>query len=451
MLSTFHDATLRGVAKAAERRLAYTARMRLSASSLALLACGAASAAAAAPGAVFDVRAYGAVGDGAHDDTGAVRAAFAAAASNGPSTVLFPAGYVFLTGAFNLSADLVVEVRGAVKAWPGSDGGHYWLESEVPWFGPASLLVWASFIHSEHASNITLRGGGTVDGNGAAWWACGCKGNPPPPAPPTNQSAPCSGFTRPKLVHLLYGRGLVIRDLTFMDSPMWNLRPSHFDDVYISNVTVLAPNGVACNSDGIDPDGVQNALIEDSYISVGDDAIAIKSGFNWYGRAFGRPSSNITFRRMRIGTGHGISIGSEMSANVTDVLFEDFVLDGTQTGPRIKSERGRGGVVANVTFRNITMAHVGSAFQVTEYYIDPPPPTNASATPRFYNITLEGLTYTTKPTAGAYFNGLPESIIEGVTMRNVDLGGTKEASCAYTTGACEGTVLPACPSCLAPA
>jgi len=413
-----------------------------------LLLC---AASAAAPGSVFDVRAFGAVGDGTHDDTAAVRAALAAAAANGASTVLFPAGLVFLTGAFNLSSDLVLEVQGTIRAWPTSADGHYWLQSEVPWFGPPSLIVWASFIHSEHSSNITLRGGGTVDGSGALWWACGCAGNPSPPAPPTNTSAPCNGFTRPKLVHLLYGRGLTIRDLTFTDAAMWNLRPSHFDDVHIANVTVLAPIGRACNTDGIDPDGVQNALIEDSYISVGDDAIAIKSGFNWYGRTFGRPSTNITFRNMRIGTGHGISIGSEMSANVTDILFENFVMNGTETGPRIKSERGRGGLVANVTFRNITMDHVGSAFQVTEYYIDPPPPTNESATPRFFNITLQDLTYTTKPAAGAYFDGLPESVIEGVTMRNVDLGGAAEASCAYTTGVCEGTVLPACPSCLTPA
>jgi len=213
---------------------------------------GMAAASAAAPGSLFDVRSFGAVGDGTHDDTGAVRAALAAAAAAGPSTVLFPAGFTFLTGAFNLSSDLVLEVQGTVKAWPTSEDNHFWLESEVPWFGPSDMLVWASFIHSANASNLTLRGGGVVDGNGDAWWACGCVGNPPPPAPPTNASAPCNGYTRPKLVHLLYGSGLTIRDLTFKSSPMWNLRPSHFDNVYITNVTVLAPisspNVRGCNT-----------------------------------------------------------------------------------------------------------------------------------------------------------------------------------------------------------
>ena len=85
--------------------------------------------------------------------------------------------------------------------------------------------------------------------------------------------------------------------------------------------------------------------------SVGDDAIAFKSGLNWAGRTFGRPTRNVTFRNMRIGTGHGVAIGSEMSANVTDVLFENFVCEGTSIGPRIKTQRGRGGVVRNIMFR----------------------------------------------------------------------------------------------------
>jgi hypothetical protein len=63
---------------------------------------------------------------------------------------------------------------------------------------------------------------------------------------------------------------------------------------------------------------------------------------------YGRPSYNLTFRRIRGGTGHGLSIGSEMSAGISDVLFEDIVFNGTDYGPRVKSGRGRGGYVANV-------------------------------------------------------------------------------------------------------
>jgi polygalacturonase len=404
---------------------------------LVALAAGASSAP------TFNPLDFGAVGDGVADDTAPVRAALAAAAAAGPSTVLFPAGKVFLTGAFNLSSHLVLSVSGTLLAFPASDNGHFELMPNWPFFGPTDAPIWRAFISSDGADNITVSGGGTVDGNGGVWWACDCAGGTP-------AAAPCLGAGRPHLFTPFNGTGLTVRDISFRNSPMWNLSPTWFSDVYITNVSVVAPisspNTRGCNTDGIDPVGVDGMLVEDSFVSVGDDAIAVKSGYNWFGRVFGRPSRNITFRNMRVGTGHGISVGSEMSAGVYDVLLENLVLNGTGTGPRIKSERGRGGLVANITYRNITLIDVGAAWQVTEYYINPPPPTNASATPTFRNITLEGIVAAGAMKTGAFFDGLPESVIDGVTLRDIDLRvAGKAGTCSYTRGSCEGTVLPSCP------
>jgi polygalacturonase len=206
-------------------------------------------------------------------------------------------------------------------------------------------------------------------------------------------------------------------------------------------------------ADGIDPDGVQDGVIEDSFVSVGDDAIAVKSGFDWFGYTFGRPASNITFRRMAIGTGHGVSVGSEMSAGVYNVLFQDFVLNGTELGPRVKSQRQRGGLVANVTFSNFTLIGTGGGVAVTLHYLTNPPPGNATSTPRLQNITMDRIVAVpgTGVGTGTLFYGLPESVIDGVTLRDCDLSGAKVPigpDCNWTVGACEGTVLPACPPCL---
>lgn len=81
----------------------------------------------------------------------------------------------------------------------------------------------------------------------------------------------------------------------------------------------------------------KDALVQDNDIAVGDDALCVKSGIDWLGRHFGRPSRNILLQRNKIGTGHGITIGSEMSAGVQNVTFRDHVLDGTANGIRLGS------------------------------------------------------------------------------------------------------------------
>jgi polygalacturonase len=196
-------------------------------------------------------------------------------------------------------------------------------------------------------------------------------------------------------------------------------------------------------------------LVEDTTISVGDDTIAIKAGKDWYGRTYGRESYNLTFRHMRIGAGHGVAVGSEMSAGVRDVVFDDFTLVGTATGPRLKSQRGRGGHILNVTFKNFVQTSVGTGLDFTMYYSGASPvPGNASSTPVFAGVTVSNLTTTAvapgKKSAGFFSAGLPESNITGLVLRDVDFGAPAKpvTNCSYTVGVCEGSVLPACPPCL---
>ena len=238
---------------------------------------------------------------------------------------------------------------------------------------------------------------------------------------------------------------------------MWQVHPSFVSDVHIHDVRILAPDsalkvGPSHNTDGVDPDCAQDVLIERVYISTGDDAIAIKAGKDWFGRSFGRPTRNITVRDSIIGTGHGLSIGSEMSGGVYDVLFQNISADGLGTGLRIKSQRGRGGLVANVTYRDVRLANTaGQAVQFTMNYAPGLPPTNATATPRLYNVTVENVVSTTSK-QGWFVDGLPESPLAGLTFRNVSILGASEyvQQCDFVdtvTSVCEG-VTPSCPPCI---
>lgn len=64
----------------------------------------------------YRVRSFGAVGDGVHDDTQAVRIAVAATQNHGYGHVIFDAGYTFLTGAFNLTSNTILDIQGTILA-----------------------------------------------------------------------------------------------------------------------------------------------------------------------------------------------------------------------------------------------------------------------------------------------------------------------------------------------
>jgi len=107
------------------------------------------------------------------------------------------------------------------------------------------------------------------------------------------------------------------------------------------------------NTDGIDPDSCQNVLIEDYVYCAGDDAVAVKSGWNWAGRHVNMSSRNITVRNARSGCRGGFTVGSEMSGGVQGVLFEKKLHLDRRERPalRISSELGRGSFV-RIAIRN---------------------------------------------------------------------------------------------------
>uniref|UniRef100_A0A914X7P5 Glycoside hydrolase family 28 protein n=1 Tax=Plectus sambesii TaxID=2011161 RepID=A0A914X7P5_9BILA len=308
-------------------------------------------------GQVFNPIHYGAKGDGISDDTAAVRAALAAAASNNGGEVLFDAPFAFLTGCFNVTSNVILNVKGTILA--SQDSSNYVQIEPLPWYGggqDAQLsgnLEWQPVVRSYKASNITITGGGTIDGQGAPWWTCLHRGNDSEHL----VGAPCNGISRPNLIMLVYTTDVTIYDITLKDSPSWTTHLAYCTNVHISHVTVLAPWD-SPNTDGFDIDCCVNVLLENSFYSGGDDAIAVQSGMDYFGRTFGRTTENVIIRNMTIERSHGLSIGSEMSAGIRNVTFENISVNGSDAGVKIKSQRGRGAFVQNVTYTNIRLYNV---------------------------------------------------------------------------------------------
>ncbi|PAN08570.1 hypothetical protein PAHAL_1G421400 [Panicum hallii] len=312
--------------------------------------------------AAYNLTDFGGVGDGRALNTGAFERAveaISALAERGGGQLNVPPGR-WLTAPFNLTSHMTLflaegtEILGIPdeKYWPlmpALPSYGYGRERKGPRFG--------SLIHGQNLRDVVITGhNGSINGQGEVWWM--------------KHRRRMLNNTRPPLVQLMWSKDIIVANITLRNSPFWHFHPYDCTNVTVSNVTILSPVSGAPNTDGIDPDSCQDVLIENCYISVGDDAIAVKSGWDQYGTAYGRPSSNISIRNVtaRSLVSAGISIGSEMSGGVANVTVENVRIWESRRGVRIKTATGRGGYIRNISYRNITFDNVRAGIVIKVDY-----------------------------------------------------------------------------------
>jgi polygalacturonase len=352
---------------------------------------------------VLNVRDLGAVGDGKALDTAAIQKAFDTCEKQGGGTVLLPPGTF-------LSAPLVIGDQTTLRIEKGATLKA--VDDPAAFERPDEPGKFNHFFTGKDIENITIEGGGTIDGSGERWWI---------PAEEARQKK--SGYTlpRPNLIVLTRVKNLIVRDVTIQNSPKFHFVPTECDGVLVENCTFLAPER-APNTDAIDPSMCRDVTITGCTIDVGDDNIAVKSGKRADGREFA--ADGLTVTKCTFKHGHGMSIGSEVVGGVKDVVVRDCTFEDTDNGIRIKSDRKRGGTVENLLYENITMKNVRGAITFTSYYpkipaTDSPQPVTET-TPVYKNIVVRNLTATSTKDAG-FIVGLPESPIENVLLENVTI------------------------------
>ena len=209
------------------------------------------------------------------------------------------------------------------------------------------------------------------------------------------------------------------------NSPFWTVNPEFCDNVTIKGITIH--NVPSPNTDGINPESCKNVHISDCHISVGDDCITIKSGRDLQARKLGVPCENITITNCTMLSGHGgVVIGSEMSGGVKKVTISNCVFDGTDRGIRLKSTRGRGGIVEDIRVSNIVMSNIKKeAIVLNLKYSKMPAEPKSDRTPEFRNIYVSGVTVRDVNTP-IMVVGLPEAPITGIVMRDVYIQNAKQ-------------------------
>jgi polygalacturonase len=248
-------------------------------------------------------------------------------------------------------------------------------------------------------------------------------------------------YGRGRLIEPMYCNNFTIQGIKVINPPFWGIHPYACSNVLIENVVFSAPI-TSPNTDGIDPDSCSHVVIRNFTASCGDDAIAIKSGKNEYGRNFNMPSYDITIDGGFIGPSSGIDIGSEMSGGVYDVTVQNVHFKGALFATRIKSCRGRGGSVRNITFQDLVLEDMPMGLAITMHYCDGENMGRTDVTtPHFEHISYRRIKGDSLTAGG--FVCLRESPCRGLVMEDVMLeskiGGFV---CERAFGEAIGTVTP---------
>ncbi|KAJ9549823.1 hypothetical protein OSB04_022366 [Centaurea solstitialis] len=331
----------------------------------------------------------------------------------GGTLLYIPAG-VFLTESFNLTSRMTLYLAKGAVIKATQNTANWPVIAPLPSYGrgrerPGGRYM--SFIHGEGLHDVIITGeNGTIDGQGEIWWNMWRQN--------TLQ------FTRPNLIELKDSRNIIISNVVFKNSPFWNIHPVYCSNVVIRHVTILAPHD-SPNTDGIDPDSSSHVCIEDSYISTGDDLVAVKSGWDQYGIAYGRPSHDITIRRI---TGScpfaGIAVGSETSGGVYNVFAEHITLNKMGVGIHIKTNIGRGGTIRNISFSDVYMVDARKGIKIAGDVGDHPDENyNRNALPVIKNVRIRNVWGKKVQQAGLII-GIKNSPFTNICLSNINLHGS---------------------------
>lgn len=414
----------------------------------------------------ISVKDFGGVGDGVTLNTEAFAKAMKHLSDKGGGHLDVPAG-IWLTGPIEIlsNCDLHVTPNAVIIFDPDRD--LYPIIQTV--FEGLDTRRCESPVHAEGARNISITGGGVLDGSGEAWrmvkkskltdgeWrklvASGgivsrdgriwypdegfekatmfSNMNVPSVDLTEEQWNEIKSFLRPNMVSLRNCENVLLEDCSFQNSPCWNVHPLMCKNLIVNRVNIRNPY-YSQNGDAIDVDSCENVLITNSTFDAGDDGICIKSGKDADGRRRARPCKNLIVDNCTVFHGHGgFTVGSEMSGGVENIKVSNCRFLGTDVGLRFKSKRGRGGVVKNIYINDIYMkdiladailfdlfyggkSAVEAAAEKDETVNVPAVPVDET-TPEFRDIYISNVCCNGASRA-MLFNGLPEMPVTNINV-----------------------------------
>lgn len=364
---------------------------------------------------------FGAVGDGKTLNTIAFQNAIfylKSFADKGGARLYVPRGR-WLTGSFNLTSHLTLFLEKGAVILGSQDPSHWEIVDPLPSYGRGIELPgrrYQGLVSGYNLRDVVITGNnGTIDGQGSVWWNL--------------FKSHFLNYSRPHLVEFVDSDYIVASNLTFLNSPAYNIHTVYCSNVRIQNISVYAPPESPFTV-GIVPDSTDKVCIEGTNISMGYDAIALKSGWDEYGITYGRPTTKVHLRHLHLQafTGSALALGSEMSGGIFSIIVEQLHIGGSLNGIEFRTTAGRGGYIKEVITSNVSMENVHTAFSATGHFgSHPDDDYDPNALPVLDRITFQNVVGTNITVAGS-FTGIQESPFSSICLSNISLSVTPCAS-----------------------
>lgn len=280
----------------------------------------------------FNIRSYGAIGDGVAQDAASVQKAIDACSESGGGVVRIPAGR-FVVGTVQVKSNVTLSL----------DHGAELLGSQSMKDYPTDKLRRARegnaecLLYAEDATNIRIEGLGVIDGRGSPEFF-------------PKRAGPGGRDNRPRLIRFENCRNLTFSGATYKNPAFWGIHLVDCRDVHFTGVKIRMRNNHS-NNDGLDLDGCENVLIENCDIDSGDDAICLKSSKN--------PCRNVAVRNCRVASNTAaLKFGTSSRGGFIDVKVTNCYFYNSPMGA-IKLQLVDGGRLENVDIFRIVMDEVG--------------------------------------------------------------------------------------------
>ena len=373
---------------------------------------------AAAP--VFDVRKFGATGDGTTLDTGAIQKAIDTASAAGGGTVLLPAGS-YLSATIRLKSHVILKVDKGATLLGSTNAGDYSRFGNFPG-GPKAedsprFGFFLGLILADQQEGIGICGEGVIDGQGKLLVA-GMKTKVGPGARPYAEEA-----ERPTIISFERCRNVTVRDITLREGACWVQHYRDCEDLRIEGVTVRTMATIT--NDGLDIDGCSRVVVRNCDIDSEDDAICLKSTT--------RACTDVLIENCRArSTCNALKFGTASHFGFKDITIRNLeIWDTYMSGIALQSVDG--GAMENVHISNVRISEcanplsirlghrntggkVGSVRNVVISDVTASMPLRDPAT---MNKFPPNWRHKCRSLVTASITGLPGHPVQGITLRNV--------------------------------